>query len=148
VLSELATSDLTASFDVVEQWVEPDGGYIRVRAWLTNGDFLEVAEYFAVSGRKCIPVRYRYQWMDATRQQMRKRWDNVEHHPDLPGFPHHTHSADGQIEPGRSVSILDLLKILPELGSPHPKPKRQFGSAKGLIVMSEDFDAPLSDSKP
>lgn len=23
--------------------------------------------------------------------------------------------------------------------------RRQFGSAKGLIVMSEDFDAPLSD---
>lgn len=27
----------------------------------------------------------------------------------------------------------------------HPTPKRQFGSAKGLIVMSDDFDAPLSD---
>jgi antitoxin (DNA-binding transcriptional repressor) of toxin-antitoxin stability system len=26
-----------------------------------------------------------------------------------------------------------------------PKRRRQFGSAKGLIVMSEDFDAPLED---
>jgi antitoxin (DNA-binding transcriptional repressor) of toxin-antitoxin stability system len=27
----------------------------------------------------------------------------------------------------------------------HPAPKRQFGSAKGLIVMSDDFDAPLQE---
>lgn len=112
VLSELTISDLIASFDVVEQWVESDGGYIRVRAWLTDGDFLEVAEYFVVSGRVCIPVRYRYQWMDAARQQMRKRWDNVEHHPGLSGFPHHVHLADGQVAPGQCVSILELLKVL------------------------------------
>ncbi len=113
VLSELATSDLIASFDVVEQWVEPDGGYIRVRALLTNEDFLEVAEYFVVSGRKCIPVRYRYQWMDARRQQIRKRWDNVEHYPGLAGFPYHVHLADGQVKSGQCVSILELLKMLP-----------------------------------
>ena len=112
VLSELTTSDLIVSFDVVEQWAEPDGGYIRVRAWLMNGDFLNVAEYFVVSGRRCIPVRYRYQWMDATRQQMRKRWDNVEHYPGLSGFPHHVHLADGQVKPGQCVSILELLKML------------------------------------
>jgi hypothetical protein len=113
ILSDLAASSSVASFDIVEQWVAPDGGYIRVRAWLMNGDFLELAEYFMVSGRECIPVRYRYQWMDATRQQMRKRWDNVEHHPGLPGFPHHVHLADGQVEPGQCLSITDLLKILP-----------------------------------
>ncbi len=26
-----------------------------------------------------------------------------------------------------------------------PKPKRQFGSAKGLIEIADDFDAPLDD---
>ncbi len=112
VLSELTTSSLVASFDVVEQWVEPDRGYIRVRAWLTNEDFLELAEYFVISDGKCNPVRYRYQWMDATRQQMRKRWDNVEHYPGLSGFPHHVHLADGQVKPGQCVSILELLKML------------------------------------
>ena len=29
--------------------------------------------------------------------------------------------------------------------APSPKRQRQFGSAKGLVVMSEDFDAPLED---
>lgn len=28
-----------------------------------------------------------------------------------------------------------------------PKPRAQFGSAKGLITMSDDFDAPLEDFK-
>lgn len=112
VLSELAASHLVAAFDVIEQWVEPDRGYIRVRGWLMSGDFLELAEYFTVSGDACEPVRYRYQWMDATRQQMRKRWDNVEHHPELAGFPHHIHLADGRIEPSQCLSILDLLNTL------------------------------------
>jgi len=28
-----------------------------------------------------------------------------------------------------------------------PKPRAQFGSAKGLITISDDFDAPLEDFK-
>ena len=28
-----------------------------------------------------------------------------------------------------------------------PKPRAQFGSAKGLVTMSDDFDAPLDDFK-
>jgi len=28
-----------------------------------------------------------------------------------------------------------------------PKPRRQFGSAKGLIVIADDFDEPLEDFK-
>jgi hypothetical protein len=112
VLSELTTSHLIAAFDIVEQWLEPDRGYIRLRAWLANGDFLELAEYFVDAGGECLPARYRYQWMDATRQHMRRRWDNVEHYPGLSGFPHHIHLADGQIEPSQCVSIVDLLEIL------------------------------------
>ena len=112
VLSELTTSSLVASFDVIEQWVEPDRGYVRVRGWFVSGDFLELAEYFVVSDGECEPVRYCYQWIDADCQQMRKRWDNVEHYPGLSGFPHHVHLADGQVKPGQCVSILELLKML------------------------------------
>lgn len=112
ILAELVANSLVASFDVVEQWKEPDRGYIRVRAWLANSDFLELAEYFVETSGECVTQRYRYQWMDASRQQLRSRWDNVEHFPDLPGFPHHIHLTDGQVEPGQPLSILDLLKLL------------------------------------
>jgi len=32
ILAELVASSSIASFDVIEQWVEPERGYIRVRA--------------------------------------------------------------------------------------------------------------------
>ena len=112
ILAELVASSLIASFDVIEQWVEPERGYIRVRAWLANGDFLELAEYSVETDGECLTQRYRYQWVDASRQQLRSRWDNVEHLTNLAGFPHHVHLADGQVVPGANQSITDLLKVL------------------------------------
>ncbi|MDZ7288413.1 MAG: type II toxin-antitoxin system prevent-host-death family antitoxin [candidate division KSB1 bacterium] len=49
---------------------------------------------------------------------------------------------------GREVVItqnnVPMLKLVPISKS---KPRAQFGSAKGLVTMSEDFDAPLEDFK-
>ena len=109
IVAGLVTSDLIASFEAVEEWAQADRGYIRVRMWLANGDFLEVAEYFVVSNAECVTERYRYQWMDGAQRKMRRRWDNVEHYPGLPNFPHHVHFADSRVEPGENLSILDLL---------------------------------------
>ena len=42
-----------------------------------------------------------------------KRWDNVEHFPGLPHFPHHVHMGEeAHVEPGRPLSILALLDML------------------------------------
>ena len=112
ILAELVANSLVASFDVIEQWVEPEQGYIRVRARVVNGDFLELAEYFVEADGACVTQRYRYQWMDATRLQLRHRWDNVEHFPNLAGFPHHVHLADGQVVPSTNLSIVGLLSVL------------------------------------
>ena len=103
---------IVRSFKIVEEWSQPHEGYIRVRVMLTNGDFLELAEYFAVAGDACVTQRYRYQWMNGERTQLRRRWDNVEHYPLLPNFPHHVHFPDGRVEPGRRLSILELLSLL------------------------------------
>lgn len=59
----LATSDRVSEFRIVEEWQQSFEGYIRVRMTLTNGDFLEGAEYFVVSQGKHITKRYSYQWM-------------------------------------------------------------------------------------
>ena len=85
--AKLVISPMVASFTVVEEKVWPDRGYIRIRMALSNGDFLEAAEYFVLEGEECVTRRYRYQWMDGERRELRKRWDNVEHHPDLSNFP-------------------------------------------------------------
>ena len=115
IKTRLVTSEQVFSFEMVEEWAQPDRGYIRIRMHLTNGDFLETAEYFVLSGETCLSERYRYQWMDRTQQRMYKRWDNVSHYPDLPSFPHHVHFHDGRVEPGERLSTMDLLDRLSEL---------------------------------
>ncbi len=41
-------SQIVVSFSVVEEKVWPDRGYVRIRMALSNGDFLEAAEYFVL----------------------------------------------------------------------------------------------------
>jgi hypothetical protein len=111
--AKLVISPIVASFNLVEEKVWPDRGYIRVRMSLSNGDFLEAAEYFLLEDDKCVTRRYRYQWMDGERRELRKRWDNVEHYPDLPNFPHHVHvGKEANVEPGGRFSIIQLLDVL------------------------------------
>jgi hypothetical protein len=113
IKSRLVTSPIINSVEaLVEEWALTDQGYIRARLGLNNGDFLEVAEYFVVENEQCVTRRYRYQWMDQRRVVLRKRWDNVEHFPDLPNFPHHVHTDDQSAVPGYSLSILDLIGVL------------------------------------
>jgi hypothetical protein len=112
VKSALASSFTIASFDVLEEWVQPDRGYIRVRANLQSGDFLEASEYFTLQANRHTTVRYRYQWMNGAKTVLRRRWDNVPHHPNMLNFPHHIHLANGDVIPGQSLSILELLEIL------------------------------------
>jgi hypothetical protein len=111
--AKLAISPIVASFNVVEEKVWSDRGYIRLRMALSNGDFLEAAEYFVLQDNASITRRYRYQWMDEERRELRKRWDNVEHYPDLSNFPHHVHVGNEEnVESGKSLSIIQLLDLL------------------------------------
>ena len=113
VKARLATSPVIAQvLNVVEEWSLSDRGYFRARLTLSNGDFLEVAEYFVIEGDRNVTRRYRHQWMTADQQTLRKRWDNVEHFPDLPNFPHHVHIGDNPPVSGQSMSILALLDQL------------------------------------
>jgi len=111
--ARLVTSPIVVSFTVVEEKVWPDRGYIRIRMMLSNGDFLEAAEYFVLEDKESVTRRYWYQWMDGERRELRKRWDSVEHYPDLPNFPHHVHvGGEKNVESGERLSIIQLLDAL------------------------------------
>jgi hypothetical protein len=113
IKARLITSPVIAEIElVVEEWALVDQGYFRARLKLSNGDFLEVAEYFVIDGELLDTRRYRYQWMDSEQASLRRRWDNVEHFPELPNFPHHIHSGDEPPVPGRKMSILMLIDLL------------------------------------
>ena len=119
VKTRLATSNAITVVEVVTEQDSRDRGYFRARLILANGDFLEVSEYFIVQAGKPSTVEYRYQWMDPAQQSLIRRWDNAEHFPDLPHFPHHVHEGDEkQVVPGRALSILDLIDLIEQkLGS-------------------------------
>jgi hypothetical protein len=88
---KLNTSVIIDSFRIVDERILFSRGYFRARLILKNDDFLEIAESFTVIDNRLVTLSYRYQWMDGKKQQLKKRWDNVEHFPDLPNFPHHVH---------------------------------------------------------
>jgi hypothetical protein len=113
VKARLATSPVVAKvINVVEDWVLSDRGYFRARLTLSNGDFLEVVEYFVIEDDRNVTQRYRHQWMTADHQTLRQRWDNVEHFPDLQNFPHHIHVGNKSPISGQSMSILEVLEQL------------------------------------
>ena len=80
---------------------------------LCNGDFLEIAESFTIQDECYMTLDYRYQWMDKTKQKLKKRWDSVRHFPNLPNFPHHVHlTEEFNVEPSQSRSILELIDLM------------------------------------
>lgn len=110
---KLLTSPAIQSFVIVKERIILNQGYFRARLTLTNGDFCEVVEFFTVQNQTWVTETYRYQWMDATKQQLRKRWNNVEHFPDLPNFPHHVHILEEtNVYPSQSRNIIEIIDYL------------------------------------
>jgi len=97
----------------VEEKILLDRGYFRARLTLVNNDFLEIAESFTIIDGHFVTLGYRYQWMDEQKEKLRKRWDNVQHFPNLPNFPHHIHIIEeSNVEPSKSRNILELIELI------------------------------------
>jgi Family of unknown function (DUF6516) len=110
VRAKLDKSVMVATVEVVDARVLLNRGYFRARLSLSNGDFLEIAESFAMRDGQLVTLDYRYQWMDGTKQTLRKRWDSVKHFPGLPNFPHHVHIGnESNVEASLCRSILEFV---------------------------------------
>ncbi|BAZ32458.1 hypothetical protein NIES4074_49640 [Cylindrospermum sp. NIES-4074] len=113
VKRKLDTSSVVNTVVIVDERILLNRGYFRARLTLNNSDFLEIAESFTVIDGQIFTLGYRYQWMDETKENLRKRWDNVEHFPDLPNFPHHVHIIkESNVEPSQSRNILELIGLI------------------------------------
>jgi len=110
---KLLASPVVKSFTVVKERAISDSGYFRARLTLSNDDFIEIVEFFIVKNQTIVTETYRYQWMDETKQQLRKRWDNVEHFPNLANFPHHVHILEEtNVYPSQSWNILEIIDYI------------------------------------
>lgn len=111
--NKISTSPLITISEVVDEKILINRGYFRVRLTLFNTDFLELAEAFTIKNNQLSTLDYRYQWMDSSKQILRKRWDSVKHFPDLPNFPHHVHiGSETNVKPGQSRNILDFIDFM------------------------------------
>jgi hypothetical protein len=75
-------------------------GYVRVEAVLLDGSELHVFEYVDSGLRR---TSYAYHLQDRFGGLV-FRYDNEPHYPELAGFPHHKHVADGS-SPVASVEV-------------------------------------------
>jgi len=113
IKERLNESFIVAAIEVVDERILLNRGYFRARLILTNTDFVEIAESFAVQDNQLITLDYRYQWMDGDKQTLKQRWDSVKHFPDLPNFPHHVHiGSESNVESGQSRNILEFITFL------------------------------------
>ncbi|AFZ59413.1 hypothetical protein H6G54_07585 [Anabaena cylindrica FACHB-243] len=113
VKTKLDTSSAVKEIVIVDERILLNRGYFRARLTLNNGDFLELAESFTITDEDCVTLDYRYQWMDKTKEKLRKRWDSVRHFPNLPNFPHHVHIAqESNVEPSQCRNILELIDLI------------------------------------
>ena len=113
VKEKLAVSPIISAIQISDERIFRNRGYFRARLTLINSDFLEIAESFTIQDNQSLTLDYRYQWMDSSKQLLRKRWDSVKHFPDLPNFPHHIHiGSEINVEPGQSRNILEFIDFL------------------------------------
>lgn len=113
IKSALDQSLTVADWTLINEMVLSNRGHIRVRLTLSNGDFVEAAEFFQILANSIQQQRYRYQWMDSTKTQLRKRWDNAPHFKEVDTFPHHVHvQQEDNVLPSAMLGILDLLALL------------------------------------
>ncbi len=113
IKAKLMTCSIIDQICILKERALSDQGYFRARLNLTNGDFLEVAEFFKIKGDKCVTETYRYQWMNSTQTQLRKRWDNVEHFPNLSNFPHHVHIVEeSNVYSSLCMNIVEIIDLI------------------------------------
>ncbi len=101
---------LFKSWRIVRYEQEGDTYLLQITAILIDDARLALKDYYFRDGQR----KYAYQWMSPDRE-MRRRWDNAPHWPDLDTAPHHVHIAGQEFpEPSTITNLEDLFSFLAE----------------------------------
>lgn len=105
-------SPVVSQYFIRERDVRGREGYIRIKAELSNGDKFEAFEFVQVSSGNIKVITYRLQWQTAD-GQLKRRWDNAEHHREIATFPHHVHVGVSEaVQSAETMSIQKALKVI------------------------------------
>ncbi len=117
VKTTIVTNFVISGWEIVREDAQDSDGIYRYRLTLIDGSFLEAFERFEATDQGLDIRKYSFHWQEAD-GQLRRRWDNANHHPELPGYPHHVHlmSKDGttSIVSSHQPSFVDILEIVAE----------------------------------
>jgi hypothetical protein len=93
----IALNRQVLQWEVVREEAQGDVGLLRYRLTLRGGGLLEMFERFQVTGGELQVTKYSFHWQSAE-GELRRRWDNAAHHPEVPTHPHHVHDgADSNV---------------------------------------------------
>jgi hypothetical protein len=110
----IALNRQVVHWKVVREEAQGDVGLLRYRLTLRDGGLLEMFERFQVVGGRLQVTKYSFHWQD-TDGQLRRRWDNAAHHPEVPTHPHHVHdSTEANVLPHGPISAEEVLAIIAE----------------------------------
>ena len=97
---------------VVREEAQGDVGLFRYRLTLRDGGLLEMFERFQIVEGQPRVAKYSFHWQDAA-GQLRKRWDNAAHHPEVPTHPRHLHDgAEANVLPHEPMGAEEALAII------------------------------------
>lgn len=97
---------------VVREEAQGDVGLFRYRLTLRDGGLLEMFERFQIAEEELQVTKYSFHWQSAD-GQLRKRWDNAAHHPEIPAYPHHVHDgAEANVLPHEPIDAKGVLAVI------------------------------------
>lgn len=94
---QLLQSLVITNYQIMRREIGPTDGKLRLRATLKNGGLVEMFEYVTEANGVVELTKYSLHWQDE-QGNLKKRWDNAPHFPNLPNPPHHVHLENGSIQ--------------------------------------------------
>lgn len=104
-------------------------GLVDGVVYFSDGSRLEFMEKIVIEGSRVVKQSYRYQYVQAGKTVF--RYDNAQHHPNLPNYPHHKHTGRkiiSAIEPTLSQvldEVRDILNQTSDQSTSLPKRRRR-----------------------
>jgi len=110
--AKLIESPVIVSYQMLSREIAASDGKLRVKAALSDGGSIELFEYVVESDRHIRLLKYSFHWQDA-QGNLRQRWDNAPHYPDLPNAPHHVHSENDSVR--EFMQVPDVFFVIGEI---------------------------------
>ncbi|MEZ4525749.1 MAG: DUF6516 family protein [Desulfobacterales bacterium] len=93
---QLLENQLVISYKILRREVAYTDGKLRIKVTFADRSMAELFEYITISDGRMNLSKYGFHWQDK-QGELKCRWDNAPHHPELPNAPHHRHNSDGSV---------------------------------------------------